>query len=117
MISDKEQDDLEFVRKTYKDMLENSTSAVSLMMDLLRDTESPRCGEVTANLIKSTADIADKLVDLHKSNKELRAPSKNHQEALPPGSSVTNNNVFVGTTADLQKLLSGKLEQEKIIEQ
>jgi hypothetical protein len=112
LISNSEQEDLEFARKTYRDMLEKSVTAVDLMMSLLSDSESPRVGEVTANLIKSTADIADKLVELHKSNKELRAGSKK-QELIGGGKTVNNNaNFFVGTTAEVQKILSGmKIEK------
>ena len=115
VISDSEQEDLEFARQTYRDMLGKSVAAVDLMMSLLEDSESPRVGEVTANLIKSTADIADKLVALHKTNKELRAPSQKQNE-LGSKSTVNNANFFVGTTADVQKLLSG-MNNEKVIEE
>lgn len=116
VISDSEQEDLEFARQTYRDMLGKSVAAVDLMMDLLADSESPRVCEVTANLIKSTADIADKLVALHKTNKELKAPSQKQNEMLGGKSTVNNANFFVGTTADVQKLLSG-MNHEKVIEE
>ena len=112
MIKDNEQEDLEFTRNIYLNLLNQSNEAIGLMMELLRESESPRCGEVTANLIRSTADIADKIVDLHKSNKDL---SKKDAKSLEDQSNrTTNNNVFIGSTEELQKLLQGNKE-EKVV--
>ena len=107
MISDAKESDLEYARKTYRDMLEKSNEAVEIMMNLLGESESPRVGEVTANLIKSTADIADKLVSLHKSNKEIEAKAIGEDKNLLSGGGIKNANQFnfYGTTAQIQEMM------------
>jgi hypothetical protein len=113
MINEKEQEDLEYARKIYRDMLEKGVSAVDLMTGLLEDSESPRAGEVTANLIKTTAEIADRLIALHKTNKELKTISSGKELSAP--TTVNNANFIVGTTTDIQKLLH-EISNEKIIQ-
>jgi len=78
------------------------------MMELARESEHPRAFEVLGQLIKQKADINDKLMKLHKSNKEIK---KVENPALE-GGTTTNNNVFIGSTADLQKML----HDEKVID-
>lgn len=113
MIKDNEEEDLEYARTSYLNLLGRSNEAIDLMMDLLRESEHARIGEVTANLIRSTADITDKLVDLHKSNKVLQtATSANKELEGSTATTTTNNNVFIGSTDELQKLL----KKEKPIE-
>ena len=68
------------------------------MMEVARATEHPRAYEVLSNMIKNLADVNDKLMDLNKKNKDITAPSKRQIEHQ-------QNNIFVSSTADLQKLL------------
>jgi len=53
-----------------------------------------------ANMMKNVGDVSDSLLELHKKRKDLK--KKDEQPALP---GTTNNNVFVGSTADLQRML------------
>jgi len=67
-------------------------------MDLADQTQSPRAYEVAGQIIKSVADTTDKLLDLQKKLKDIDEEKKGQ-------TSVTNNAMFVGSTAELQKML------------
>lgn len=99
--------DYEHIRKSLYDLSNQGEEAIDLMMELARESEHPRAFEVLGQLIKQKADINDKLMKLHKSNKEIK---KEDAPALEGG--TTNNNVFIGSTTDLQKML----RNEKVID-
>ena len=63
------------------------------------ESGSPRAFEVAGQVLKSTADIADKLMDLQKKVKEIDETKNNTTN------NVTNNAIFTGSTAELQKLI------------
>jgi hypothetical protein len=77
------------------------------MIEVARESEHPRAFEVLSGMIKGIADVNDKLMDLNKKQKELTKEDK-------PAESTTNNNLFVGSTTDLQRMLLG---DEKVIDQ
>jgi len=96
--------DFEFVRQTQYDLLVKGSSALEDMMDVARATEHPRAYEVLSNMMKNVADISNNLLDLHKKQKDYH---KEEVSALPaPGQ--TTNNVFIGSTSDLQRMLLDK---------
>jgi thioredoxin-like negative regulator of GroEL len=102
------QDDYEESRETYKELIDKGNEAIDLMMELARDSQHPRAFEVLATLLKTQSDNNDKLIDLQKKLKTLKEPTKGAQATNP--NSVTNNNVFVGSTSDLQRFI---LQQNK----
>ena len=79
-----------------------------MMMEVAREMEHPRAFEVLSTMLKNNADIVDKMMDLQKKKVDLAKPQEKEQKAL------TQNNVFVGSTAELQKMLIG--DGEKVIE-
>ena len=95
-------DDYDFSRATYKDLIHTGTRSLDVMAELARESEHPRAFEVLSNSIKNIADVTDKLMALQKTKKQLNK-EKDEQET-----NVTNNNVFVGSTADLQRMLNAK---------
>ena len=100
--------DYEDVRKQLFDLAEQGDEAIELMLELARESEHPRAFEVLGQLIKNNAEIGEKILKLHKSKKEV------DKEDLPALSrDPTNNNVFIGSTAELQKML----RDEVVIEQ
>ena len=101
------QDDYEESRETYKELIGKGNEAIDLMMELARDSQHPRAFEVLATLLKTQSDNNDKLLDLQKKLKTLKEPTKGAQPSNP---NVTNNNVFVGSTSDLQRFI---LQQNK----
>ena len=92
--------DYQKVRKQFYDLAEQGDEAIELMLDLARESEHPRAFEVLGQLIKNNAEIGEKILKLHKSKKEQ--DDDGHTVALP---GATNNNVFIGSTAELQKML------------
>jgi hypothetical protein len=102
------QDDYAESRETYKELIDKGNEAIDLMMELARDSQHPRAFEVLATLLKTQSDNNDKLLDLQKKLKTLKEPTKGAQATNP--NSVTNNNVFVGSTSDLQRFI---LQQNK----
>ncbi len=91
--------DYEDVRKQLFDLAEQGDEAIELMLELARESEHPRAFEVLGQLIKNNAEIGEKILKLHKSKKEV---DKDDMPALPDG---TTNNMFIGSTAELQKML------------
>ena len=89
--------DYEDVRKQLFDLAEQGDEAIELMLELARESEHPRAFEVLSKAIKDIGDVTDKLMDLQKSNRDLNDENKGKKE-------VTNNNLFVGSTTDLQRL-------------
>ena len=105
-------DDYDFARSQYYNLAEKGNEAIDLMMELARESEHPRAFEVLSTAIKQNAEVADKLMRLHKERKDVEADP---QAALP--NSMTQNNVFVGSTADLQRMLIDKAKtKEKTID-
>lgn len=92
-------DDFEYSRATYYELLEKGKESLMDMMEVARSSEHPRAYEVLSNLIKNMADVNDKLMELNKKKKDLDRKEETKQVGN------TTNNLFVGTTADLQKLL------------
>ena len=67
------------------------------LAELARESEHPRAFEVLSNHLKSIGDITDKLMKLQKNKKELTQDDVKRE--------ITNNNVFVGSTTELQRML------------
>lgn len=100
--------DYDYSRATYYELIEKGKESLDLMIEVARESEHPRAFEVLSGLIKNLADTNDKLMDLNKKQKDLKAPDKNEPKQ------ITNNNVFLGSTTDLQRLLHNT-KDEKVI--
>ena len=92
-------DDYEYSRDTYYEILENGKESMQLMIEVARESEHPRAFEVLSGMMKNMADVNDKLMDLNKKNKDIK------QKDEPKQLGNTTNNLFVGTTTDLQRLI------------
>jgi hypothetical protein len=100
--SDRKDDDVDYnyARENYYNLIERNQDAVEEMLEIAKQSEHPRAFEVVGQLIKSGLDANKELMALHKTKKEL---------SIETNSSVNvNNAVFVGSTAELQKLLKAK---------
>jgi DNA-binding PadR family transcriptional regulator len=101
--------DYEYSRDTYYELLEKGKESLELMVEVARESEHPRAFEVLSTMMKNMADINDKLMDLNKKNKDINRKDE------PQQLGNTTNNLFVGTTTDLQRLLQ-KEEQGLVID-
>lgn len=93
-------DDYDFSREKYRGLLDKGEEALLSMLQLAQESEHPRAYEVLSGMMKNMADITDKLMDLQKKKKELTKEEKKEQVQA-----LTQNNVFVGSTTDLQRML------------
>jgi len=93
------EDDYDYARKNLRDLIDSGMGDLNTVMDIARQSESPRAFEVATNLMKTLTDTNKDLLELAKKKKEL-TQEKNTQN-------VTNA-LFVGSTADLQKMIQGK---------
>lgn len=109
-MSDKDHidDDYDFARANYYNLVEKGQEGIDLMLELARESEHPRAFEVLSNMIKNTADVSDKLMALQKQKKEVLNVNKPSGEQP---SKLTQNNVFVGSATDLQKMLIDRKEK------
>ena len=90
--------DYEYTRANLYSLIEKGQETLNGIMELAEETQSPRAYEVAGQLLKSVADTTDKLLKLQKDLKEV------NEESRGP-TNVTNNAMFVGSTAELQKML------------
>ena len=99
-VTDQQIKDYEYSRGNFYSLIEKGQEAVDGILELAQESDSPRAYEVAGNLIKNVADTADKLADLHKKMMEIEEGPKNKA-----AQNVTNNTMFVGSTAELAKFL------------
>jgi|TARA_R110000744_G_scaffold77895_1_gene153477 hypothetical protein len=92
--------DYQYSREVLFDLIEKGRGALEDMIEVARESEHPRAFEVLSGLMKNTADINDKLLDLNKKHKDINTDPLKQIE-----NGTTNNNVYVGSTADLQRML------------
>mgnify|MGYP006227384063 FL=1 len=104
MDSNTANNDFEYARQIYHDLLAKGSESMEEMMEVARATEHPRAFEVLSNMMKNIADINGNLMDMHKKKKDFE---QKEQKALPQGQ--TTNNVFVGSTSDLQRMLQNEM--------
>ena len=93
-------DDYEFSRKTYKDLINTGVRSLDTLAELARESEHPRAFEVLSKSIKDIGDTTEKLMKLQKDKDDLNSSKKEEEKKQ-----ITNNNVFVGSTSDLQRML------------
>ena len=94
-------DDYEFSRRTYKDLINTGMGSLDTLAELARESEHPRAFEVLSRAIKDVADTTEKLMALQDSKKKLAKEDEDKEKAK----AITNNNLFVGSTTDLQRML------------
>jgi hypothetical protein len=99
--------DYEYTRGELYRLIEQGQEAVQGALEVAQESGHPRAFEVAVNAMKQVADMSDKLIDLQQKMKNL-----NKDEDTKGPSSVTNNAIFLGSTAELQKMLKrGKVEE------
>jgi len=96
--------DYEYTRGNLYSLIEKGQEALDRIMEVAEDGQQPRAFEVVSQLIKNVADTTDKLIDLQLKMKDL-----NQEQAKGP--STVNNALFVGSTAELQKLLKKGMDK------
>jgi len=95
--------DYKYSRENYYNLIERGQEAIEGILDIAREGQHPRAYEVAGQLIGQVAGTVDKLQDLQKKLKDLKELPKSANPQI-------KNALFVGSTAELQKMLKNKNE-------
>ena len=94
--------DYEYTRGNLYSIIEKGQEAIDGILEIAQESEMPRAYEVAGQLIKSVSDATDKLIDLQKKLKDV------NEEQVSKGPTNVTNALFVGSTADLAKLIKNE---------
>ena len=96
--------DYKYQRDNFYNLIEKGQTAIEGILNVAKESDHPRGYEVAGNLIKQVAEVTEKLGDLQEKMKKLKEV---------PNSAPKNvtNALFVGSTAELQKMLKGKTDE------
>jgi hypothetical protein len=101
------EDDYEITRSHIRMLLVQGQEALTAALEVAKQSEHPRAFEVVGNLMKQLADVNQQLMDLHQQKAKLDSPKEGGKKE------VTNNNaIFVGSTAELNKLIKNMAKGE-----
>ena len=96
--------DYEYARRNLYDIIEKGNDALEHIVDIAKQSESARAFEVVTNLIKTMAETNKDLLALAKTKKEI------DRDDSVPEKNITNNNLFVGSSAELLKMIKKESE-------
>ena len=102
---DEQQVDYKYTRNTLYGLVERGQDAIEGILDLAKESEHPRTYEVAGQLIKTVSETSEKLLQIQKMMDDL--------EDDRPKNQTTHQNLFVGSTAELQKLLKNNAKTEE----
>ena len=95
------ENDYKYQRENFYNLVERGSDAIEGILELAKEGEHPRAYEVAGNLIKQVAEVTDKLGDLQEKMRKLK-------EVPDKAPKNVTNALFVGSTAELQKMLKQK---------
>lgn len=97
VVDQQKDDDLDFARENLYDAVVKSQAAVEDMIAIAQQSQHPKAYEVLNSLIKTFADVSTGIADLQLKKQRLQGTQEKDK--------TVNNNLFVGSTAELQKML------------
>ena len=112
LMSEDKDNDYEYTRETLYDLIEKGREGIEEMIEVARQSEHPRAYEVLATLIKDTAQTSEKLMDLHRKIQSL----DQMMLPAPEKQSNTTNNLFIGSTTELQRMLKDLNNEKEVID-
>ena len=95
------ENDYKYQRENFYNLVERGSDAIEGILELAKEGEHPRPYEVAGNLIKQVAEVTEKLADLQEKMRKLK-------EVPDKAPKNVTNALFVGSTAELQKMLKQK---------
>lgn len=105
---EKFKDDYDYSRETLYDLINKGREGIEDMIEVARESEHPRAYEVLSKLIKDVGDVTDKLLELDRNHKNL------HKEEETKRIENTTNNVFIGSTTELQRFLHSQNDEKDV---
>lgn len=105
--SDDLEKDYDYARGQLYSLISKGQESINVIMEIAQDSGNARSFEVVGQLLKIVADITDKLIDMQKKMRDM-------DENMSSAKNITNNNaLFVGSTAELQKLIKDGILNNK----
>ena len=101
--NDRIENDYDVTRNNLRELLSTGQAALTHALEVAKQSEHPRAFEVVGNLMKQLADVNQQLMDIHQQKAKLDAPKG--VSTKTGGDKVTNNAIFVGSTAELNKMI------------
>jgi hypothetical protein len=98
---DSAKNDFEMARSNIHEVIQNGTYAIEKLSQIADQSQHPRAFEVLATLMKTMLDANKDLLDLQKKIRDISAADAPTNE----NAKQVTNNLFVGSTADLQKVI------------
>jgi len=95
------ENDYKYQRENFYNLVERGQNAVEGILELAKESDHPRAYEVAGNLIKQVAEVTEKLGDLQEKMRKLK-------EVPDTAPKNVTNALFVGSTAELQRMIRGK---------
>ena len=112
-VEDKDKGDIDndytHSRENYYNLIDKGNEAIEGILEIAKEGQHPRAYEVAGQLIANVATTVDKLQDLQKKLKDLKAETKGADTKI-------QNALFIGSTAELQKMLNRKETPESRME-
>ena len=101
--------DYEKSREHYYKLLDKGHDALEYALEIAKQTDHPRAFEVFGQLLKNTTEVNDRLLELQIKMEQMKALERKGNPTK-----ITNNALFVGSTAELQKLIKGKNKEDEL---
>lgn len=98
---EKIENDYNAIRNNLYTILNQGQEALFHALEVAKQSEHPRAFEVVGNLMKNLSDINHQIIDLHTKKSVLERKTKTEE----PAKNITNNSIFVGSTAELAKMI------------
>lgn len=102
--------DYQHTRSNLYALLHSGQEALRHALEVAKQSEHPRAFEVVGGLVKQLADVNHQLLDLSEKRQKLKTPPSKTKDGGP--SNVTNNAIFVGSTAELNRMLNNMIKGE-----
>ena len=108
--NDNENNDFQYARENLYHIIERGRDAMDELLEIAKAEESPRAFEVFGQLLKNMTDSQEKLMELHQKKQKLK--NDGERQEVTKAQNVTNA-LFVGSTADLLKLVKKETKGTK----
>lgn len=96
--------DYEYARGNLYDVISRGQEAIVDMLDIAKQSQHPRSFEVLSQLLKTVVDANKDLLEINQRQKNLEKQDNKNPQTI-------NNNLFVGSTAELQKMLKSASDE------
>lgn len=111
LVSVHKQEDVNLARNLLVELLHKSNDLLDESIVLAKESQSPRAFEVSGTLIKTIAEVAQDLISIHE---DKTKSSSGKGSSKPETVNATQNNIYIGSTADLTKMLKDATDSLKL---